>query len=124
MCLPPEARAARAEQATHFNDCRVICSYIDAATGERCEASGTIDPQLEYRLHGVLYGLSVTWDAQYRTGEYGSRGLRGPTAARDGATVDDEDADEWRWAFPRADSELQRRANEVGAAGQRPRRNE
>ena len=70
MCLPPEARAARAEQATHFNDCRVICSYIDAATGERCEASGTIDPQLEYRLHGVLYGLSVTWDAQYRTGEY------------------------------------------------------
>ena len=102
-----------AEALAASNDRIVYCAYIDAGTGERYEARGTVDAQPERHLRGALCGLSVTWDPEFRTGEQGSRCLRGPAGTQHEAAPAAADADEWRWATPRADSELQRRGNEI-----------
>jgi hypothetical protein len=69
------------DHALAASDRVVYSASVDADTGERCEARGTVDAQPELRLRGVLYGISVTWDPEYRTGRYGSKGLRGPPTA-------------------------------------------
>ena len=104
-------------QVTRADDRIVYCAYIDEGNGERYEARGTVDAQPERHLHGVLCGLSVTWDPEFRTGEQGSRYLRGPAGMQHEAAPAAADADEWRWATPRADSELQRRGNEIAVRG-------
>ena len=112
--LPPPPLSVPA--AALANDRVIYLGYVDELTGERCEARGTVDAQPEYRFGGVLHGLSVTWEREHRTGRKGSKGVRGPVNAP--PTDDgDGDADEWRWAHPRAESELQQRANDIAIRG-------